>query len=43
MNSKKGLTYRLKLSENMIKQGYKVFDEDSYREFNSNQEFFNWF
>ena len=27
MNSKKGFIYRLKLSENMIKQGYKEFDK----------------
>jgi hypothetical protein len=33
MNSKKGYEYRIRLSENMIQQGYKEFDEISFTTF----------
>jgi hypothetical protein len=39
MNSKKGYVYRLKLSENIIKQGYKEFDEMPFPTYNKAYNF----
>lgn len=39
MNSEKGYIYRIKLSENMLRQGYKEFDKKEFETFDKAYNF----